>query len=603
MLSVVAGRHGGPESCVEFPPTPLSPAGLRGCATGTFPGTIPLRVADYQRGLGRAGADILALAHIAAADGHAVLNTSLGCIPEDCGDVAEMSQQARAWIEKVRGADLEDRFVHLTSAGNVESEAPDLTDASTAGHYAAAALLPGLQEADGTPVPNLSNVLVIENVVNTDEAPYAPMCLAAGSKYPGNLAAIGTNVFGLTDAASTVESGSGTSFSSPQTAGLAAYVWALAPELTVEQVRTLLVATTSGQVASNEEGCATPFSAPVIDAYAAVLALDEAVLPTPETALVRAAILDATRGGTFEEVDVEFCVIEYIEGFVDAATHGAPREPAAPDYGNCDFNGDGFTGGTTLDHRRAFDLDRVGSTQYGPSQLTRVLTSVQGEARLFDENALTDMESLCYYAYSPLYAGDPAARDGLIDPDWCDPLRVETLLPAQVVPATPVPLSVRVERLVKIDQGGEVREPLEGLVVELTPMNGSVADPSGTTDVDGFFDTQVTLLSAPPLVIDVVVREPDGGVILAEDTVQATAELVIVPDEVVLAPSGRRSSQPSCRAARPTPSRGRPPVERSTRAVSSRPAARRGSSPSPPPARSAGSRPWRPSKSSHRSSP
>jgi subtilisin family serine protease len=100
--------------------------------------------------------------------------------------------------------------------------------------------------------------------------------------------------------------GSGSSFASPQVAGVAALVWTVRPDLTMQQVRQILLKTAGGLVTPNDT---TPcpandsdyFHAPV-DAYAAVLAADcpdfncdLGVSATPASSPVRMAILDVAK--------------------------------------------------------------------------------------------------------------------------------------------------------------------------------------------------------------------------------------------------------------------------------------------------------------------
>jgi hypothetical protein len=147
-----------------------------------------------------------------------------------------------------------------------------------------------------------------------------------------------------------------------------------------------------------------------------VLSLDAAALPTPANAPVRKAILDVTGDGVFDRADLEALLRSFVQGYVDAANHGAPVEPATRDYGRHDLNGDGFTGGSG---RRPFDLDRVGSKRYGPPQLSSVQQTIAGTAATFDETALTDLQILCYYAHSGLWQGTAAERTALLDPPLC----------------------------------------------------------------------------------------------------------------------------------------------------------------------------------------
>ena len=90
-----------------------------------------------------------------------------------------------------------------------------------------------------------------------------------------------------------------------------------------------------------------------------------------------------------------------------------PTAPTSADFSRYDLNGDGFT--TAADRRERFDLDRVGSTQFGASNYSNdVHETVEGQDIHFDETSLTDIQILCYYAYSPLYTGDSDARKNLM---------------------------------------------------------------------------------------------------------------------------------------------------------------------------------------------
>jgi hypothetical protein len=191
----------------------------------------------------------------------------------------------------------------------------------------------------------------------------------------------------------------GTSFAAPQVAGLASYLWLLSPDL-----RARPMADTIAAIEANARTSPVKF----IDAYATVLSLDEATNPAPATAPIRLAILDLDDDGDFDEVD--------LAGFGAAFIDPATGQPRAGLFNNSrhDLNGDGFTAGIS---EAAFDLDRVGSTQFGAPALSDVTEVVAGASRTFDETALTDIEILCYYAHSSLYTGtDPG--DAL--PGGCD---------------------------------------------------------------------------------------------------------------------------------------------------------------------------------------
>ena len=117
---------------------------------------------------------------------------------------------------------------------------------------------------------------------------------------------------------------------------------------------------------------------------------------------MRLAILDVYSDGRFDEIDL---------AVYRAAYFGVP-EPATPDYGRHDLNGDGFTGGS---RRERFDLDRIGSTQFGA-------TAYAVLAGGYSESSLTDAEILCFYADSPMYEGTIDGRNQLLQ-DLC-PLTV-----------------------------------------------------------------------------------------------------------------------------------------------------------------------------------
>lgn len=219
-----------------------------------------------------------------------------------------------------------------------------------------------------------------------EESDFSDSFDAQGSHGP-DVFAVGEGVFTLEpDDDGLVQ---GTSFSAPQVAGLASYLWLLSPEL-----RNAPAAMTRKAIVGNSRGIG------VIDAYASALSLDAADLPTPTNAPVRLAILDADGDGKFDEAD--------LGTFLDKIVSGDNPER---DYSRYDINGDGFTGGPTTER---FDLDRVGSTRFGASRYSTVTQSIEGETASFDELHLTDLQILCYYAYSPLYTGATDRRRDLL---------------------------------------------------------------------------------------------------------------------------------------------------------------------------------------------
>lgn len=187
----------------------------------------------------------------------------------------------------------------------------------------------------------------------------------------------------------------GTSLSAPQVAGLAAYLWLVSPELRAEP-SLVTVRAIKANVDDSVEGVRS------IDAYASTLSTDRVdQLPTATSAPVRQALLDVNEDGRFDDIDVA--------SFVTALT--SPHAETVPSYGRKDLNGDGYVGG---DRTSRFDLNRLGSQRFGTTAYDIVQQAIEGINVVFNERALTDLQILCYYAYSPLYAGDASAREALL---------------------------------------------------------------------------------------------------------------------------------------------------------------------------------------------
>ena len=368
-----------------------------GNVTGVFPARTPLHVIEAL-GVSSQITGVRIIQQAKARTGHVVVNTSLGWLPAPDDEDARLG--GFDWAQLVRAtAGLEDRLLHATSAGNVAGPASRNSRWS-------ASLRTDLTDAAGQPVPALRNTLAVENLVETPAPAFEPGCLAVTSNRGGTIAAVGTDVhshlFG-----SAAGDKTGTSMASPQVAGLAMYLWSIAPDLSASQMRRAMVATARPALPDDATGCNTDVpSAPRLDAYAAVLSLDQAAVLTPATAPVRTAILDRDADGDFDEDDLEL--------FSAAARTDAGDR----DYSRSDLNGDGFTGGTAT---APLDLSLVGSTRGGAPRLEKVNQGIEGVSVEFDEAAVTDMQALCFYAYSNLYTGSPDRRVTLLEPrERCD---------------------------------------------------------------------------------------------------------------------------------------------------------------------------------------
>jgi hypothetical protein len=188
----------------------------------------------------------------------------------------------------------------------------------------------------------------------------------------------------------------GTSFAAPIVSGLVSYLWSLSFDL-----QEAPIATTKALLLANARNH-------VIDAYASVLSLDPVGDLQPGLTPMRETILDVNRRNGFEAADVQDFVQHFFVIDASGAIVGA-RPAASADFSRYDLNGDGFTTAGAL--RERFDLDRHGSTQFGAAAYGVVTQHINGVDVRFDENALTDLEILCYYAYSPLFSADPVDRD------------------------------------------------------------------------------------------------------------------------------------------------------------------------------------------------
>jgi Subtilase family len=468
--------------------------------TGMWPGPdLPLRVVDLRLRIAGSTAQDRLLQVIHGTSGDVVVNTSFedGCARAGCS-LPQIQGDALQWIQRVRGSGLEDRFLHVSAAGNIYSDV--LTDTQgargSAFNHAALASLPG-------GVTNLSNTIVVEDTTASDPAagPVVPLCLTATSKRGGHISAVGNDIksFSAPGVFRDLPAG-GTSSAAPQVAGAAATVWALAPSLTPAQLAGILrttarpVTTTTG-----DSRCGSVQAAPALDAYAAVLAADGAM-----TKPVRAEILDADGDGAFDEQDLQ----AFRDAFIGSGQDGV----IGVDYSRHDLNGDGLTGGG----RDRYDLDASSPPAWTFSQRRDVL----GLEVLHDENDVRDLDILCHEAHGPLYNGTVAARD-LFAEEFCLPpveLEVDPPFPASLTPGQSAQLRIRARRT---DLSDPTVSQQPGVHLDFQLDSGAMGAPSGTTGLDGTFSTSAGLGPTGGFEVEVIARAGPGGPELDRLTVTA----------------------------------------------------------------------------------
>jgi Tol biopolymer transport system component len=301
-----------------------------------------------------------------------------------------------------------DRLAEFDSAWNLAARRGDLDDMLQGATELTPAEIVRLQNATWALPGNLPglfeplNNVVIVGSINPDGsrsafsepgedvvAQGAGLTLACAQAFPGS-GCDGTNWFGA----------AGTSFAAPQVAGVAAYLLTQKPGLSPTQLADALIHTRAGDV---------------LDAYRAVLELDAGGYEQP----LRRRLLDVAGGeeadasgarpnGQFDEQDLE----AFVNAFRDAEALREPDDP--PDRSRFDLNGDGFTGGSST---ATFDLDYT-LGEIGSSVLSTLSRQIRNVPVEFDETALTDLQILCYYAYS-MYTGSPRERERILGAGCC----------------------------------------------------------------------------------------------------------------------------------------------------------------------------------------
>jgi hypothetical protein len=412
-----------------------------------------------------------------------------------------------------RDARLGNMFVLATHLADLDGllQDPNLwtsSDPSTPANIAfdstALAQLHVLLSAFGSSAPLAASNLLIVDSGSPAEA--ADAVTPSDFDYLGaNVRAVGADVPLLVGAPPV----DGTSFAAPQLASLAAYLWTVSDDL-AGQPTAATVAHILRTSRPAPQGGVGLLAVPLADAYQAVLALDKPGGPRK----VRRALVDANDDGAFDPLDLQLFAAAY-----QLSNANRPTIPAARDFSRFDLNGDGYTGGIVT---TAFDLDVDGLDPNGRPNLNTVDEQIEDYSIAFNEAALSDLQILCFYAYSPLYASDAGGqndqlRTSLLGPDNCVRARLTASLPAQISASATLNATVEVPN----GQGQFVAAP--GLRVELTPSCATVSPSIAQTDANGAIAATVTPSSGCSSVsVQAVARAGAGTPPLAQQVVTAT---------------------------------------------------------------------------------
>ena len=310
----------------------------------------------------------------------------------------------------------------------------------------------------------------------------------------------------------------GTSFSAPAVAGLAAYLWNLSPALLSQPP-----AATAALIRGTSVTTANSPTVPVIDAYAATLKLDT-VTGCCSGALfapTRLGLLDVDGDGKFTSAD--------LQKFADAlglGSAGGPSIPTDPDYSRFDLNGDGFTGGILI---APFSLDAAVDAN-GNTKIASLNEDIEGFPVSFNEAALSDVQILCYYAYSLLYEAESATgsdnpkRRQILGADKCIGLQLDVAITQNIPSGGTGSLTISLKQPADAGQFA----PAAGVPYQLSVTGGTALPSSGVTDAQGAASATVTPdSSATSVQVRATAVSATTGAVLVQGVANAT---VIAPE-------------------------------------------------------------------------
>ena len=290
-------------------------------------------------------------------------------------------------------------FIHVTAAGDLGQENDVASDAIWSSPYNLSKAFPDLSDVLSTYAPEdlLAFTLLwgtnppgplgnLRSVGSSEPLAYSPSDFSSDL---ADLRVVGEDIVTACNQMSgtcdgSTETVSSTRVAAAEVAGLFAYLRSLSPTRSTEDLLDLVDRAWFGGYAPG-----------VVDAYFATLGLDLS-LADPRVRLEildvagNSPVFDGTENGIFDENDLQV----FLNGF------------SSPSALRFDLNGNGVAGGSGTSQ---FDLE-VNS----PPRFEFVSELAEGASLGFDEASVTDLEILCYYAYSPLYLGDSTLRRDLL---------------------------------------------------------------------------------------------------------------------------------------------------------------------------------------------
>ena len=258
----------------------------------------------------------------------------------------------------------------------------------------------------------LRNLKATEELFGLVNAPPASNILIAGDADLGSRSDLFYDVGVLAENLPSLGNGaliSGSSFAAPQVAGLATFLWALDDidvrnmpgQQAISITRTALI---ESQLALNGD---------TLDALQVIQRFDTDTSVTPHKAPVREGLLDFNNDSFFNQDDITL--------FANAANLATAPDPL-PQTENTlfsRFNLHGKDGWNGLDSKGHFNLNVDSNNPASLSEYGVVSFDIDATSIRLNENALSNTQIICYYAYSSLYLGDEQSRSTILPLSVC----------------------------------------------------------------------------------------------------------------------------------------------------------------------------------------